>query len=166
MIRKGHAEDKLLIMEVIQNAVFDMDSKGIYQWDSIYPNVDVINDDIGEGNLYVYDDCGIVKGIIVLNEYQDDEYGDVEWVFNSGEQLVVHRLCIDPRYQGQGIARLLMSYAEEYGKEHGYESIRLDAFADNKRSCRLYEGLGYRLAGIVEFRKGKFYCYEKSLETR
>jgi ribosomal protein S18 acetylase RimI-like enzyme len=87
----------------------------------------------------------------------------VKWEINSGKQLVVHRLCIDPKYQGQGIARTLMDYAEQYGKEQGYGSIRLDAFVNNPRACRLYEGLGYKAVGTVEFRKGKFYCFEREL---
>jgi GNAT superfamily N-acetyltransferase len=150
-------------MGLIRDAVIDMDSKGIFQWDSIYPNEYVINDDINDGNLFVYEDCGIIKGIIVLNEHQEKEYLDVKWEFDGGRQLVVHRLCIAPRYQGQGIARLFMAYAEEHGKGLGYGSIRLDAFTNNMRACTLYVKLGYKAAGIVHFRKGKFYCFEKKL---
>lgn len=161
MIRKASKDDKQIIMNIIQNAIVDMESKGIYQWDSIYPNAEVINNDLDKGILYVYVDSGSIKGIIVLNEHQDKEYEDMDWKLNSGKHLIVHRLCVDPGYQGMGIARLLMNFAEEYGKENGYESIRLDAFMSNKHACSLYEKLGYSTAGIVQFRKGKFYCFEK-----
>lgn len=163
MIRKGNFEDLQKIMGIIYDATADMDSKGIFQWDSIYPDDEVIKEDLSCGELYVYDDEGKIKGFIVLNEYQDEEYKGVKWNINYGKQLVVHRLCIDPAYQGQGIARTLMKYAEQYGKEHEYGSIRLDAFVNNLRACRLYEKLGYKAVGVVEFRKGKFYCFEKGL---
>lgn len=163
MIRKGCLDDQLFIMEIIHNAIIDMEAKGIYQWDSIYPNDEVINNDLSNETLYVYEDGGIIKGIIVLNEYQDKEYEDMKWEFNSGKHLIIHRLCIDPKYQGQGIARLLVDYAERRGKALGYESIRLDAFVNNERACNLYKKLGYKAVGIVEFRKGKFYCFEKGL---
>ncbi|SNX53904.1 GNAT family N-acetyltransferase [Thermoanaerobacterium sp. RBIITD] len=163
MIRKGCLDDQLFIMGIIHNAIIDMEAKGIYQWDSIYPNDEVINNDLSNETLYVYEDGGIIKGIIVLNEYQDKEYEDMKWEFNSGKHLIIHRLCIDPKYQGQGIARLLVDYAEQQGKALGYESIRLDAFVNNERACNLYKKLGYKAVGIVEFRKGKFYCFEKGL---
>jgi Acetyltransferases len=156
-------EDLRVIMEMIHNVVDDMELKGIYQWDNVYPNSWVISVDLNEGTLSVYEDNGTVKGIIVLNEHQDDEYRDVDWEFKSGRQLVVHRLCIDPKCQGQGIASQLMDFAEDRGRELGYDSIRLDTFSENKPARRLYEKLGYKIVGTVYFRKGKFYCFEKQL---
>jgi ribosomal protein S18 acetylase RimI-like enzyme len=164
MIREGRAEDQPIIMDLIQAAIIDMEAKGIYQWDSIYPDQKVITDDIKDRTLYVYADGGIVQGIIVLNEHQDDAYHDLIWRFNTGRQLVVHRLCIAPQYQGKGIARLLMEFAEQLSKDSGYESIRLDAFAENARACDLYKKIGYKEVGIVDFRKGKFYCFEKKVQ--
>ncbi|SNS99006.1 Acetyltransferase (GNAT) family protein [Anaerovirgula multivorans] len=162
MIRKGCIDDQILIMNIIKDTIADMESKDIHQWDNIYPGFEIINNDISKGHLYVYEDSGIIKGIVVLNEYQDKEYNSLEWKFKSGKQLVIHRLCVSPKYQGQGIARLLMVYAEQHGKELGYKSIRLDVFTDNHRACNFYEKLGYKSVGIVNFRKGKFYCLEKS----
>lgn len=161
IIRKAVKQEAKFIMDLIKRAVRDMIDKGIEQWDDIYPNMEVISRDIDESSLYVYDDSGI-KGIIVLNEYQDKEYEDVEWEEQHGRPMVIHRLCIDPDYQGTGIARRFLDFAEEHARERGYDSIRLDAFVHNPRACRLYEGKGYRKRGIVTFRKGEFYCYEKS----
>ncbi len=163
MIRNACLEDKTAILAIIRNAIIDMELKGIHQWDSIYPNEEIINNDLRSGHLYVYLDNGNIMGIMVLNEHQDIEYESIDWKYDSGRHLIVHRLCIDPRFQGQGIARQLMRYAEEYGRGLQYESIRLDSFIDNDRACKLYEGLEYVKAGIVSFRKGKFYCYEKRL---
>lgn len=161
IIRKADKQEAQFIMDLIKRAVKDMIDKGIEQWDDIYPNMEVISRDIDESSLYVYDDSGI-KGIIVLNEYQDKEYEDVEWEEQHGRPMVIHRLCIDPEYQGAGIARRFIDFAEEHARENAYDCIRLDAFVHNPRACRLYEGKGYKKRGIVTFRKGKFYCYEKN----
>lgn len=163
MIRKACIEDTKAIFTIIHDAVVDMESKGIHQWDDIYPDEETIKIDLSDGHLYVYEDNENIKGIIVLNESQEEEYKSIRWKFNSGRQLIVHRLCVDPHFQGQGIARQLMTYAEEYGKESQYESIRLDSFIDNNRACNFYNKLGYAKVGIVSFRKGKFYCFEKKL---
>jgi ribosomal protein S18 acetylase RimI-like enzyme len=163
MIRQGKIADAKLIMKIIQDAVADMDSKGIFQWDSLYPNQEVVNHDLESGAMSVYEDEGIIKGMIVLNEQQDKEYQDLAWKFGLGKQLVVHRLCVDPCYQSQGIARALMEFAEETAKVLEYQSIRLDTFVNNERAYRLYRKLGYQVVGTVEFRKGTFYCMEKGI---
>ena len=163
MIRKATGEDKSAIFRIYRNAIVDMDSKGIFQWDEVYPNEENVDRDICNGQAYVYVDENTIKGVVVLNEHQDKEYEDLHWQYTGGKQLVVHRLCVDPRHQKNGIARQLMDYAEKYGVSAGYTSIRLDAFLDNARAWQLYEKLGYAKVGIVKFRKGLFYCYEKKL---
>ncbi|CAH2213235.1 GNAT family N-acetyltransferase [Tepidibacter aestuarii] len=163
LIRKALIEDLNNIMNIIANAINDMESKGIYQWDNTYPNEKIFSNDIFKNNLYLYVDKNIIHGIIVLNEHQEDEYESLKWKYISGNHLIVHRLCVDPKYQGKGVAKDLMKFAEKYAKENNYESIRLDAFSQNERACKLYENFGYNKVGIVTFRKGDFYCFEKRL---
>lgn len=162
-ILKAKIEHLTTIMNIVKNSIIHMESKGIYQWDNIYPNEEVIDNDIDEENLYVYFDENIIKGIIVLNEHEDKAYESVNWKYNLGSHFVIHRLCVEPNYQGKGIARMLVQFAENYGKKNGYESIRLDAFVQNEGACKLYEKSGYDKVGIVTFRKGEFYCFEKGL---
>jgi ribosomal protein S18 acetylase RimI-like enzyme len=162
-IRKGKIEDIKEIMSIINNAVTYMESEGIYQWDNIYPNEEVITNDIHEGNLYVYIDENVIKGSITLNEFQDTEYEAIKWKYNKGKNLIIHRLCINPKYKGKGIATTLIKHAEKLGKDNKYESMRLDTFTENNHSCKLYEKNGYEKRGVVTFRKGEFFCLEKKL---
>ncbi len=90
------------------------------------------------------------------------EYGSIGWN-DGGRPLVMHRLCISPSLQGKGLAKHLVRFAEQYARENGYGSIRLDAFIDNERALRLYDSLNYQRKGTVTFRKGSFYCYEKTI---
>lgn len=163
MIRKGNIDDIQSIMNIIKAATLEMESKNIHQWDEIYPDKAVINEDIANGNLLVNEEDGIISALIVLNEDQSEEYGDLNWKYTSGKQLVIHRLCVDPKAQGGGIARRLLEYADEFAVKNGYRAIRLDAFAQNERALRLYEKNGYEKVGSVQFRKGEFYCYEKNM---
>ncbi len=160
LIRKAKQNEINKIMNIIKKAVSNMISQGIEQWDDIYPNEEVIKRDLYEESLYVYYE-EMVKGIIVLNEHQDDEYETVEWKMQYGRPMVIHRLCIDPDYQGIGIAKAMIDFAEGFAVNNKYDSIRLDAFVYNNKACRLYEGKGYKRVGVVNFRKGPFYCYEK-----
>lgn len=165
-IKKGKIEDVKVIMNIIKDAIIDMESEGIYQWDDIYPNEEVITNDINSENLYVYIDECVIKGFIVLNECQDKAYESINWEYNSGKHLIIHRLCINPQYKGKGIATTLIRYVEKLGRKNKYESIRLDAFSKNSHACKLYEKNGYNIRGIVTFRKGDFFCFEKALQKR
>ena len=164
IIKKGTIGDVKVIMAIIKDAIIDMESQGIFQWDNIYPNEDVISTDIYEENLYVYFDENIIKGFIVLNEFQDKEYEMVKWKYDTVRNLIIHRLCIDPKYKGMGIATEFIKYAEIFGKRNKYQSIRLDSFINNSNACKLYAKNGYKQRGIVNFRKGEFWCFEKKIE--
>lgn len=164
MIRIGKIEDVESVVNIIKAATLDMESKNIHQWDEIYPDKAVINEDIVNGNLYVNVEDGITNALIVLNEDQTEEYGDLSWKYTPEKQLVIHRLCVDPKAQGGGIARKLLKYADDFAVKNGYGAIRLDAFTQNERALRLYEKNGYEKVGSVQFRKGEFYCYEKNME--
>ena len=99
----------------------------------------------------------------MLNDEQSQEYNSLSWSDNTGKPLAVHRLCVSTAFQGKGVAKKLMWFAEDYARENKYSSIRLDAFINNKISVGLYDSLGYQRTGILQFRKGEFYCYEKVL---
>lgn len=163
-IRLGTNVDAKEIVNIIKAATNDMDSKGIYQWDEIYPDEATLISDINNNGLYVYiNEEKNIEGIIVLNENEDEAYSHLNWKYNDGKHIIIHRLCVHPKYQGRGVARKLLKFAEEFAVNNSYESIRLDAYIQNQRACRFYENAGYVKRGIVTFRKGDFYCYEKGL---
>ncbi len=137
-----------------------MDKRGIPQWDEIYPDSQTLAKDIERQELHVIETEGRVAGLIVINEEQPPEYNGVEWRY-PGPVLVVHRLTIDPAWQRRGLATRLMDFAEETAALKGCACVRLDAFTRNPAAFTLYEGRGYRKAGVVRFRKGEFFCYEK-----
>ena len=64
---------------------------------------------------------------------------------------MMHRLAVDPEAQGQGVARKLIAFSEEYAVREGYTSLRLDTYAKNTVALKLYQGLGYDLRGEVNF---------------
>jgi ribosomal protein S18 acetylase RimI-like enzyme len=141
-----------------------MRNNGINQWDDIYPNEEVVMKDVHDLSLYVLEENDLCIGAVSLNQEQDAAYQQVNWL--GGEPvLVVHRLCIDPKYQGGGLGSRLMDFAEEHAKRNAYASIRLDAYTGNPTAFRMYERRGYRKAGQVYFPRRilPFFCFEKIL---
>jgi len=164
-IRRANIEELGVIHTIIRDATLNMDQKGIPQWDEIYPNKEILTNDIKRKEMHVIVQEGRVAGFVVINEEQPPEYAGIGWR-HPGRALVVHRLTVDPIYQGRGLATCLMDFVEETAVIEGYNCIRLDAFTRNPVAFKLYEGRGYRNAGVVLFRKGEFYCYEKPMKTR
>lgn len=162
-IRHATAEEVGKLFTIIQAARWSMASQGIDQWDEIYPTEAILQEDLRKGDLHVITVEDRPTGMIVLNEEQSPEYAAVSWKYAT-PALVVHRLTIDPKNQRQGLAIRLMEFAERNAAVQGHNAIRLDAFTRNPGAIALYEHLGYRRAGTVQFRKGLFYCYEKQMD--
>jgi ribosomal protein S18 acetylase RimI-like enzyme len=59
-------------------------------------------------------------------------------------EAYVERLVVSPSFRRQGMARRLLSAAEDLARDQGKEAIGLHVTADNLRALRLYESEGYK----------------------
>ncbi len=165
MIRRLNKEEIAAGFEVIDASRRKMIVEGISQWNEKYPNLETIANDVAKREIYGFITNEKVAGIIVLNQYQDEQYLEIEWKYNEGKIGVVHRLAVHPNFQNQGIAGKLMHFAEEYFASNQFASIRLDAFSENPIALSFYEKRGYERRGMVyfPFRDKPFWCYEKQI---
>ena len=163
MIKKLSTDHLSDAFSIIESVIAKMNNERIFQWDEQYPAREIIEKDIVDGHAFGFFHLDELRGYIVLNEEYSPEYNSLEWNDKNGTALIVHRLSIKANCQGQGqgIAKQLMIFAEEYAKRNNYSSIKLDAFLHNKAALHLYEKSGYTKVGMVTFRKGEFNCYEK-----
>lgn len=82
-IVQATAEDIPAIMKLIEASVRDMESKGILQWDALYPTRSVIQSDIDSGTLFRAGENRRLFGIMVINEHQEPQYHDVAWAIRG-----------------------------------------------------------------------------------
>jgi ribosomal protein S18 acetylase RimI-like enzyme len=59
----------------------------------------------------------------------------------------IQSLRVHPHFRGAGIGSRLVRACEEYSRRKGHERISLSVALDNHRARRLYERLGYVVAG-------------------
>ena len=140
-----------------------MDEQGIPQWDEIYPNKSVLLEDIELERMYIGKIDGAIAVAFALEQCKDEDYEEAAWKYEAPSIVVLHRLCVHPAFQGQGVAGAAMDYLEQEVLSYGINVIRLDAFPQNPSAIKLYESRGYVKAGEITFRKGLFYLYEKQL---
>ncbi|WP_429375524.1 GNAT family N-acetyltransferase [Paenibacillus sp. DS2015] len=156
------------IFEIFQECRFDLDAQGIKQWDDIYPNKEVIEEDIQNQSIFILKHDEEIAGVVSYDEMEIEEYKSVDWKHKDGRNIVIHRLSIRPKYQGQGIAKKLIQFVHGKSRQELYTSVRLDVYSDNQRAIDFYKKLGYELRGEVWFprRSLPFYCMEKNLSEK
>jgi [ribosomal protein S18]-alanine N-acetyltransferase len=69
-------------------------------------------------------------------------------------------LCVDPLFQRQGIARMLVEHTNKIMRMQGYVQLQLEVRASNVAAIALYEGFGFARNGL---RLGYYPC-EKGRE--
>lgn len=159
--RQAKKEDIDEIFSVYRNAVKEMERNNIFQWDEIYPNREILYNDIIKEQMYMGIINDDIASVYVINRECDKEYADGKWQYPNSNYCIIHRLCVNPKFQNQKVGTNTMQYIESQVKGFGFDSIRLDCFTLNPYACKMYQKLGYATVGYANWRKGRFYLMEK-----
>lgn len=155
------------IMKIIKTTVTEMKSYDNVQWDENYPQEKDFQGDIQKGDLYIIKTDEVIKGFICLNYIEPLEYKGLNW--SSAEKgLVIHRMAVNPNYRNQGIAAMLMKFAEELALKKGVNYLKTDTYSINKKMNAFFVKYGYKFIGEINFpgKKEPFYCYDKLLKNQ
>ncbi|WP_053976727.1 GNAT family N-acetyltransferase [Mangrovimonas xylaniphaga] len=163
MIRKATLQDLDAVVSITLACAKHMCGNGIFQWNDNYPNRAAFKKDIEREELLVFEKQNGILGCVVRSPHKDDVYNNVTWLTKDENNLYIHRLAVQPNYQGQGIAQQLMDTVEQYARTNSFKSIRLDTFSQNSRNQKFYELRGYKQLEAIYFpnqSEHPFYCYE------
>jgi ribosomal protein S18 acetylase RimI-like enzyme len=160
---KAEQSDVDEIFGMYQAAIKHMRMSGIEQWDELYPDKCILLEDIHKNELTVGKREGKIVIAYVVNQEYDEEYTYGNWQYPDSHFCIIHRLCVHPDYQNQGLAQNAVLHIEKEYKEKGFETIRLDSFTKNPYAVTLYKKLDYAIVGHAEWRKGTFDLREKKL---
>ena len=121
MIRKATPEDMPKIMEIINDAKRSLKERGIDQWQSGYPNEEIILQDIAGGNSYLYIEDDELLATFGLFYGVDPTYVtiyDGEWLTDN-PYSVIHRVAINGHLRGKGIVGKIIAFAGEESLKNG-----------------------------------------------
>ena len=111
--RKATENDLNSVYQVIVSAIAEMDRNNIPQWDELYPDREILSEDISKNELTL----GILKNeiasIYVVNTEYNEEYKFGSWQYPNATFCVIHRLCVNPKFQNRGIGVFTMKHIEE-----------------------------------------------------
>lgn len=162
-MRLAQNNDLPAIMAIIRDTIAEMRTYRNTQWDENYPQEDDFQRDIEEGSLYIAERDGRVAGFACINGDEPAEYAALPWT--GTKALVIHRMAVAMDQRQKGVAMEMMDFAEELAREQGIRVLKTDTYSLNTKMNALFQKLGYRMIGTMQF-KGKekpFPCYEKIL---
>jgi GNAT superfamily N-acetyltransferase len=154
------------------NIIYDdakklLKANGSDQWQSGYPNHTTIKDDILNDCLYILLDGEEIIGVAYINNKEEKTYLEIDgsWL-NDEPYLVIHRIATRKDHYQKGVARTLLTYAEEIARAQGINNIRLDTHKLNISMQSLLSKLGYQYCGIVDLNlpkpfESKRFAYQK-----
>ena len=162
-VEKATAGNILEVMYLLQHCIEDFNKNSVYQWNTSYPDYFRLLREVENETLYIIKAKGVCIGTISFDEQQESVFETVEWKNKSDKYIVIHRVAVFPSWQKKGIGRMLMEFAEEFAKENGYKSIRIDVASSSEHLIKLYKSKGYDLTGEILYPKQKetFKCLEK-----
>ena len=91
---------------------------------------------VADGAAYVLEADGGMAGILVLLPYDD--------------HILMDNVAVDTGFQGRGIGKALVTFAEQEAMRRGYDEIRLYTHETMVENVRMYAKLGYEETGRGE----------------
>lgn len=77
--------------------------------------------------------------------YKDGALAALIETIAETDHLLIENVAVSPAFQGQGLGRTLMAYAERLAAESGYAEVRLYTNKLFTANVDLYQRLGYRI---------------------
>jgi RimJ/RimL family protein N-acetyltransferase len=156
------------MMEIFTQGQAYMRSHGIAQWQNGYPSEELIRHDMEQGYSYVLLRDGMVVSTVAVSFDGEPTYQltyEGNWIIQE-DYAVVHRIAIDDRIKGAGMAGYMLREIEELCRNKRVNSIRIDTHADNLSMQRLMDKSGFTYCGIIYLEDGApRIAYEKRVTS-
>jgi len=162
--RKANLLEIPVIWNILELAIARRKEDGSNQWQDGYPNPEVIQKDIEKDTGYVLTERETIIGYCAVVINDEPEYARIEGNWLTNEDFVVfHRLAIASTHLGEGFAKMIFQYIEEFTLNNSIYSIKADTNFDNLAMLNIFEQLGYSYCGEVYFRGSPRKAFEKVL---
>ncbi len=166
LIREAKKTDLFSVMYLIRECVRDMNKRGLFHWNTSYPNYDIMNGDVEKKSLYIVQSKGYTIAFFTLSNEQMEEYKNVDWNSDASKSVIINRIAVHPEWQNPEIDKAILDFVEKKAKEDGYESIRCDFSQQDAYFIPLFKNSNYEEKGEIKlsFQDTPFSCLEKKLD--
>lgn len=138
--------------------------QGFIQWDSTYPTLEIVKNDIAAGKGYVLRSGGEIAGYMCIDFDGEPAYDTIKGSWNSDlPYAVIHRLSLSDKFRNKGLGFTALKLIEEFLLTKNITYIRADTDFPNKRMQHLFIKSGYKKCGTIEF-CGEKVAYDKIIK--
>ena len=155
--RSAEEGDLPALGQMVREAKAFLQGQGLPQWQSGYPDEEDFALDMQAGTGWLFTCVGEPAGYICIERQPVPGYDCLEegaWPAGDVPYVSVHRLMAGDKYRGTGVAREMMSLAEDLAMGYGCGCVRVDTHEGNKPMMGLLKGLGYKDCGVFRLQAG------------
>lgn len=129
-------------------------------WDENYPSRVLVESDIKNGNLYIAKQGNEIVAVSFLGKKEEEKEN---WELSLNSALGVARICVSPKFQGQGIGTRFMEFLIKKAKSLNADGMHFHVCTKNESAIKMYEKVGFKNYGLGKSNYGyDFYKYEQS----
>jgi ribosomal protein S18 acetylase RimI-like enzyme len=164
-IKQAKSNDLVEIMYLLKVCIRDMNAKGLWHWNSSLPSIGQIQKDLQDNSIYLVKDNHVCKGMIILNNVEPDDYRQMNLSSVNSKPLFLHCMAVHPAWQGKGIAKRMIDFAQNMAREEGFTCIRLDIYQTSEKAIQLCEKMSFKEIGSFQanYQRIPYVCFEKQL---
>jgi len=161
MVRQAQLSDAERICEIIiygwRTAYIDfLGEEALYKDMSVVKRYKTLYTTLeSDHGFYVYEENGIVKGFMRLEQCMEQDEGKVEGaaidVEESVQAMELVAIYVEPYFKGRGIGSKLIQEAEKIAAKQSQAEMRLWVLENNHLSRKFYEKNGYAVTGHVKW---------------
>lgn len=160
--RKATQDDADEIWKILRQAIERRRLDGSLQWQNGYPNPETVNSDIEKqiGYVLTENDRVVAYCALLLNDEPAYENIEGKWL-SDGDFNVVHRVAVSDEVVGKGYATEIFRRIEDFSRQNGIFSVKVDTNFDNAVMLHILKKLGYTYCGEVYLSGGVRKAFEK-----
>lgn len=165
LLRPADMEETEKAMVLINDAKAFLHENGIDQWQTGYPDINIIREDITHGRGYFITDGPKTAAYLCIDFKGEPAYEKLNgnWI-SSLPCAVIHRMAISGAYRGQGIGSIAFRLVEKLCIQKGIYSIRADTDEDNTVMRHVLLKNGFEYCGTIWFDNSVKHAYEKIIK--
>lgn len=140
-----------VVFSILRKCGYNMARKGFFHWIPSYSKRAIRKDCMNKWVVLVFDkDLNAFTSTFQMSRINESE-------------LYLRKLATLPEYEGRGIGKANLAFAENFAKENGYVRTSLDVYVRSERAISLYRRLGYQVTGKKHSVRFREYSMKKEL---
>ncbi len=152
------------VMVLINEAKRYLNSQGIDQWQTGYPDTNIIMEDIMHGRGYLVMNDNDIAAYLCIDFDGEPSHEELTGEWKSDLPYgIIHRLAISDAYKGRGLASIVFQLAQQLCIDKGFFSIHADTDEANVIMRHVLAKNGFDYCGTIWFDNSLKYAYEKVL---